>query len=469
MAVITDMEAKRKELGMTVAEFYAIPRDPPSESKLPIFDEAHVRAAMSRFSQITDASTEEKSAAKKKIVSAAKKYNIDTTNFEKGSSDHYMNMDNAVLKIYGDIGESDPMALMFDMPVDSVSAKNVSEFLDQNKDANEITVRINSRGGDVQEGWAIYDLLTTSGKKIKTIGESKIYSIATIIFLAGSEREIMKNADGLIHNPFIPDHTLADSYQSNDLLKIAEGLKQEEEKILDFYVEKTGSPKDKLAEYMKEDTKLSSEDMLSLGFATKIIEPLKAYAYIKPKNNITMTEKDVKTFGEKIDAILDKIKGLSRLPSNDQVLKDKDGKEFKLDKETGDPAIGDTASPDGSYVMVDGKTITVSGGKISEIKPATIAKTELEIANEKIAELTKQLDAEKAKVVNSEKEKEKVTVAEAAFKAKEEEAIKLVTELKGMVNLWKPESRTRFSSAEKVGDIDLAQVREFMKNQSKTE
>ena len=82
--------------------------------------------------------------------------------------------------------------------------KKVSDFLDDHKDADLITVRINSRGGDVQEGWAIHDLLVNSGKKIKTIGEGKVYSIATIVFLAGTEREMMKNADGLIHNPFIP-------------------------------------------------------------------------------------------------------------------------------------------------------------------------------------------------------------------------------------------------------------------------
>jgi len=81
-ATVTGMEKKRKELGMSVTEFYAVPRDPPSASKLPIFDEAHVRNAMARFSQTKGLSTEEKAAAKKKIVARAKKYDIDTTGFE---------------------------------------------------------------------------------------------------------------------------------------------------------------------------------------------------------------------------------------------------------------------------------------------------------------------------------------------------------------------------------------------------
>jgi ATP-dependent Clp protease protease subunit len=375
----------------------------------------------------------------------------------------------AVLKIYGDIGTSDKMLELFDIVDDTVSAKIVSDFLEQNKNATEITVRINSRGGDVQEGWAIYDLLTNSGKKIKTIGEGKVYSIATIVFLAGTEREMMKNADGLIHNPYIPPYSLADQYGSEDLIKIAETLQQEEAKILDFYVEKTGAAKEKLAEYMKEDTKLSAEDMLSLGFATKILEPIKAFAFYKFNNNI-MTDADVKTWGQKLDTILDKIKGLSRLTPADQTLKDKDGKEIKLEKESGSPAVGDKASPDGSFVMADGKTIVIADGVIKEINEPVAGKTELEIANEKIAALQVDLAAAKNKIADTEAEKAALVAAENAFKAKEAEAIALITELQGMKNSWSPAARGKFNTVDKVGDVNLAEVRTTLKKiNTKTE
>ncbi|MCJ7508937.1 MAG: Clp protease ClpP [candidate division Zixibacteria bacterium] len=366
-------------------------------------------------------------------------------------------MEAAILKIYGDIGEADPMSEMFGITDSSVSAKTVSEFLDSHKEASDITVKINSSGGDVQEGWAINDLLTNSGKKIKTIGEGKVYSIATIIFLAGSEREIMKNADGLIHNPFIPPYTLADQYEAEDLLKLAESLKQEEAKILDYYVERTGSSADKLAEYMKEDTKLSAEDMLSLGFATKILEPVKAYAIYKPKNSFKMDEKEFKTLGQKLDTIIDKIKNLSRITPSDQTLKDKDGKEFNLDKESGGPVVGDTASPDGSYVMADGKTIVISGGKITEIKEATVAKTELELANERIAELQATLNAKTKEVVDTTKVKEEV-------EAEKVKAFALVTELQSLKNTWKPSTRTVLGVTPKVGEIDLNRVKDILDN-----
>ena len=69
-------EKIRKEKGMTPEEFYAIPMDPPSASKLPIYDAAHVRNALARFNQVKGVSEEQIKTAKAKIIAAAKKFNI---------------------------------------------------------------------------------------------------------------------------------------------------------------------------------------------------------------------------------------------------------------------------------------------------------------------------------------------------------------------------------------------------------
>ena len=366
----------------------------------------------------------------------------------------------STLRIYGDIGEYSPDGM------EAISARMVADFLETADD--QVTVRINSRGGDVQEGWAIHDLLVNSGKKIKTIGEGRVYSIATIIFLAGDEREMLKNADGLIHNPYIPPFTLADAYESADLHKIAAELEQEEQKILAFYVERTGSPIETLSEYMKNDTKLSAEDMLKLGFATKVIEPVRAYAYIR--TNLT-NMKDEKAFFEKLGEALDgavaKIKNLSRLPQVDQTLTDKDGNEFTVVRETGSPEVGDKASPDGTYTLTDGKVITIADGTITEVKEAE-APDELADAKETIATLEAKITeletAQAAKV-------EEIAAKEAEVTAKEAEAAKvvseaqaLVTELSALKNEWKPEGRSKMNTVvDKVGSVDLARVKEIRK------
>lgn len=369
-------------------------------------------------------------------------------------------MKTATLKIYGDIADTVPDIFIME-GVESISAKKVSDFLDDHKDADLITVRINSRGGDVQEGWAIHDLLVNSGKKIKTIGEGKVYSIATIVFLAGTEREMMKNADGLIHNPFIPPYTLADQYESEDLIKIADSLKQEEAKILDYYATRTGTPKEKLAEYMKDETKLSAEDMLSLGFATKVLEPIVAYAFIGNVKNKSF-KMDEKAFFEKLGSTLDsaitKLKNFSRLDPKALVLTDADGNQLTLEKESGDPAVGDVASPDGTFTMEDGTVIVVEDGVVTSITPPAEPEMSLDEAKQKIAAL-------ELKISEMENKTEEMTNMEAAAKQREAAASEIINELTALKNSWKPEGRTKKSTLENKGEktaaVNLERVREI--------
>jgi ATP-dependent Clp protease protease subunit len=365
----------------------------------------------------------------------------------------------ATLRIYGDIAEDDMFAKLFGLDDETVSAKKVANWLEENKAADEIIVRINSRGGDVQEGWAIHDLLVNSGKRLKTVGEGKVYSIATVIFLAADEREFFKNADGLIHNPFV--QPFGEPYASDDLLKMAESLQYEEKKILDFYVQRTGTDEAKLAEYMKEDTKLSADDMLALGFATKIVEPVKAYAFIKPKSNFAMTPQEEQKFFDKVGDALTRVLtalGLSRLPEKSQELTDKDGKKFKLDKETGAPAVGDAASPDGVYTMASGEVITVQDGKITEIKPAE-QETELDRLTRENAALTQQVTDLTAKVAAADALTTETATAKAALDAKTAEVTALAVELEGLKNKWKPAARSGGHAAVD-GEINTERVQE---------
>lgn len=380
----------------------------------------------------------------KEARSWLKDHDIKFISFEPATE----NMDHmeAVLKLYGDVGSE-------------VTSQMVSNFIDENPLADQLIVRINSRGGDVNEGWAIFDLLTSSGKKIKTIAEGKVYSIATIIFLAGTEREIMGNAEGLIHNPFIPPHAFTSDYESDDLKRLAELMKHEESKILDFYTKRTRSSREELAEFMKAEKTLDSKEMLRLGFATKIVEPVKAYAYIKPKLMNIMDEKAFfEKLGSKLDEAVEKIKNFSAPKAKALMLTDKDGKELTLEKESGDPMVGDKATPDGTFVMENGKTIVVSGGEITEItEPQS---EEMKEANEKIAELeTKIADLEKEKTTLSAKVTE-ATKNEAELETAKAAAQDLVKELSELKNMWKPDTRTKTSATEK-GAVDMNRVAEL--------
>jgi hypothetical protein len=105
LAEVSGMEAKRKEMGMTPEQFYACPRDPPSDSALPIFDEAHVRNAMARFNQTNFTSDSEKSSAKARITAKAKSYGIDASGFEELSQEVSLKMAEENVIDYGKVAD----------------------------------------------------------------------------------------------------------------------------------------------------------------------------------------------------------------------------------------------------------------------------------------------------------------------------------------------------------------------------
>lgn len=95
---ISAFERIRKRMGMSVGEFYAVPRDPPSSSKLPIFDKSHTQNAMARFNQTDFNSKEEKEKAKRKIMSKAKHFGIEVKEFSKLESQSSTEVDINSLK-----------------------------------------------------------------------------------------------------------------------------------------------------------------------------------------------------------------------------------------------------------------------------------------------------------------------------------------------------------------------------------
>lgn len=79
LAKVSNFEETRNSMKMSVSEFYAVPRDPPSSSSLPIFDASHVRNAISRFSQTNFDNPSQKKTAWNKIIKAANKFNVEVS------------------------------------------------------------------------------------------------------------------------------------------------------------------------------------------------------------------------------------------------------------------------------------------------------------------------------------------------------------------------------------------------------
>lgn len=120
----------------------------------------------------------------------------------------------AKLRIYNDIDSQDNKFWYQWWGGDCVCFQDIDAFAASiPKDDDTIDMRIFCNGGSVVEGWAIYDRLRQSGKKISCTVEGKAASMATIIMLAAPKesRKAYENAAFLLHNPWRSAGVLATS------------------------------------------------------------------------------------------------------------------------------------------------------------------------------------------------------------------------------------------------------------------
>jgi len=134
-------------------------------------------------------------------------------------------------------------------------------------DVDVINVYINSYGGEVAEGLAIYNQLRRHKAKVKTYCDGFACSAASVVFMAGDER-IMSNASLLmIHNAWM--YTAGDP---NQLRKDAEELEKITEASINAYMSRVNITEEKLKEMMDAETWITPADALEMGFATSIVD-----------------------------------------------------------------------------------------------------------------------------------------------------------------------------------------------------
>lgn len=133
--------------------------------------------------------------------------------------------------------------------------------------AKTITVRINSPGGDVFDGTAIFNALKNHPARIVTRIEGLAASIASIIALAGDEVQAHANTMFMIHNSWAVG--IGDQHA---LRETADILAKIDSNILDVYYAKTGHGKKELKQMMNDETWFTAKEAEERGFVDTIIE-----------------------------------------------------------------------------------------------------------------------------------------------------------------------------------------------------
>ena len=286
----------------------------------------------------------------------------------------------AKLKIYNDITDEETKVVYeYWFGTESVCFKDVKEFVENiPEDDNDIDLYLHCRGGNCTEGWAMYDTLRTSGKRITAVVDGMCASMASVLLMAAPKerRFAQKNASICIHNPYYEylyiDKETAHADDVDDMAKRlqiqAEELRQEQKRILNLYVERTGTDAETLQALMDEDKFIDMNEALKLGLIGEILEPNTDKSLTKKTKN--MNKNKVTVEASVFDRMLRKlgIRKVEDFKVIDQVVTDVTGAELTVELDEVDPQEGDVASPDGEFTMEDGTGITVANGVISEIK-----------------------------------------------------------------------------------------------------
>lgn len=143
---------------------------------------------------------------------------------------------------------------------DTINAKFIKESLDNvNKD---ILVRLNSGGGDVFEGIEIYNYLKSLDNHVTIEITSLAASAASLIAMAGDKIVVRTGANMMIHEA----STIAFGNKS-EIQKTLNALETVDTSIIDIYEERTGLDRDDLINYIKNETWLTANQAIKLGFA----------------------------------------------------------------------------------------------------------------------------------------------------------------------------------------------------------
>jgi ATP-dependent Clp protease protease subunit len=218
------------------------------------------------------------------------------------------------LMLYGDIADATWWG-------DEVTPKDFKADLDSLGNISDLNVYINSGGGDVFAGQAIYSMLKRHNATVNVYVDGLAASIASIIAMAGDKVIMPKNAMLMVHNPWT-----GGMGNANDFRKLADDLDKIGESLISVYQDKTGMEKEKIIELLDAETWMTAEEAVANGFADEIEEDKQIAASINDKTfainglNVDLSKfknfkKDKISPNNKLEEIENKVNSIEKVVS----------------------------------------------------------------------------------------------------------------------------------------------------------
>lgn len=198
------------------------------------------------------------------------------------------------IAIYGEISADEGAALAFRQEL-------------RNAGGSPVTLYINSDGGDVFEGLAIYNEMLAYPGEITVRVMSMAGSAASVIAMGGDRIEIAPNAQMMVHQAWIGTCGNAD-----DLEALVPTLRQIDNALIETYVARTGRSRAEIEPLVKAETYMSAQQCVELGFADAIMSGARIMARRKfRRSEIAMIFETKKLHAERIKAARAKLNKLA--------------------------------------------------------------------------------------------------------------------------------------------------------------
>ena len=144
-------------------------------------------------------------------------------------------------------------------------------YLDAEQPGKEITLYVDSDGGSVSAGLAIYDVMQAVQSSIRTVCIGMAASMAAVIFSAGNRREILKHGEVMIHDPLVSGGISGSALMVQDK---SQRLMQLRKILCGILAQHTGKTLKQIYTMTAKDTYFAAEDAVKYGLADTVVEKL---------------------------------------------------------------------------------------------------------------------------------------------------------------------------------------------------
>ena len=144
-------------------------------------------------------------------------------------------------------------------------------WLEREDSGAEITLLINSPGGDVTSGLAVYDVMKGLSCPVRTVCLGTAASMAALLFAAGSQRDILPHGRVMIHDPLILSGNGGSALQ---MQAVSDRLLKYRKELCTILAHCTGRTLQQIYRKTCKDTYFDAQEAVAFGLADQVIQKI---------------------------------------------------------------------------------------------------------------------------------------------------------------------------------------------------